>query len=123
MKRSEQVLKHLKDTVNYKFVWGDRKWLGSYATIKSVNRDTGIPISSIYRAIKKLQHIKGFSFSHGLISYEYPHEAEKKTKKLGVKQALQNLITASGEYLDYQSIGTAAVLSVALQEAKETLNQ
>lgn len=71
--RKSQILDYLqKKTPDYRFTWAkDQKWVAVYETVLSLNRDLKIPKSSIYKALKGLAGVEGFSFSHGLVSYEY----------------------------------------------------
>lgn len=71
--RKSQILNYLQTkTPDYKFTWAkDQKWVAVYETVLSLNRDLKIPKSSIYKALKELEGVEGFSFQQRLVSYEY----------------------------------------------------
>jgi len=71
--RKEFILKYLKKkTPDYRFTWQKtQKWVAVYETVNTLAKNTGIPKSSIYKALKQLKGMEGFSFSHRLVSYEY----------------------------------------------------
>ena len=77
-KRTKEIMKRLKkENPDYKFTWHKtQKWAANYETVHSLNRDLGIPKSTIYAAIKKLTalNLEGFSFSQRVLHYEWQLE-------------------------------------------------